>query len=77
MLENPEPTGSRYLVDVWTQQKPDASTGEDHELDYSGPCPWSSVALSAEQEAVQRLSHLSGPLEIHPQSGGYKRARNA
>ena len=60
MPENLEPTGSHYSVDVWTQRKMDASTGEDLELDYPGPCPWSSVAPAVEQEAEQRPSHLSG-----------------
>ena len=75
--ENPEPTGSRYLADTWTQRKPDASTGEDHELDYLGLCPWLSVAPAEEQEAEQRPTRLSGPREIRPRSGGYEQARNA
>ena len=53
------------------------STGEDLELDYPGPCPWLSVAPTAEQEAERRPSHPSGRQEKYPQSGGYKQARNA
>ena len=46
MLENLEPTGNRYLADVWTQQKMDTSTGEDLELDYPGPCQGHSAPLT-------------------------------
>ena len=58
------------------QQKQDASTGEDLELDYPGPCPWLSVAPVVEQEAEQRPSHPSGQQEKCPWSGGDEQARN-
>ena len=44
---------------------------------YPVPCPWLSVVHAAEEEAEQRLTHLSGQWEICPRSGRDEQARNA